>query len=55
MVELLLKGLDIKPIFVWGNEKCEQTHICHPLNPNKELGLKNTSRVFNEISPRFRP
>jgi hypothetical protein len=55
MVELLLKGLDIKPIFVWGNEKCEQTHIRHPLNPNKELVLKNMSTVFNEISPRFRP
>jgi hypothetical protein len=55
MVELLLKGLDIKPVFVWGNEKCEQTCIHHPLNPNRELVLKNMSMVFNEISPRFKP
>jgi hypothetical protein len=55
MVELLLKWLNIKPVFVWGNEKCEQTHICHPLNPNKKLVLKNMSRMFNEKSPRFRP
>jgi hypothetical protein len=51
----ILKGLDIKPVFVWGNQKCEQTCIRRPLNPNKELVLKNMSMVFNEISPRFRP
>jgi hypothetical protein len=33
MVELLLgEGVEIRPVFVWGGEKCESTCVCHPLN-----------------------
>ncbi len=56
MVELILgEGLDIQPIFVWGNETCEQTQIFNSLNPNRMLVFKKMNRVFSNISPRFKP
>ncbi len=41
-------------MFVWGGEKCESTHICHPLNKKRPLVLKNLDKAFQEISQRFR-
>ncbi len=56
MVELLLReGLDIQPIFVWVNEKCEQIQIFHSLNLNRMLVLKKMNRAFTNISPCFKP
>jgi hypothetical protein len=40
---------------VWARDKCEQTWIVHPLDLSKELVLKNMTRVWDEISPGFRP
>ncbi len=37
-------------MFVWGTEKCDVTHNRHPLNPNRELVLKNMNKVFSEIT-----
>lgn len=56
MVKFLLgEGLGFKPLFVWARDKCEQTRIAHPLDPNNELMLKNMTRVWDEISLGFRP
>jgi hypothetical protein len=55
MVQLVLgKGSKIKPMFVWGGEKCESIRVCHMLNKKRPLVLKNMDMVFQEISPRFR-
>jgi hypothetical protein len=55
MVEYLFRKVEgLKPMFLWGDEKCEHTHIHHPLNVNKELVLKNMKRVWEDISPTFR-
>jgi hypothetical protein len=41
MVELLLGGSSrLKPMFIWGNEKCDVTQSMHPLNVDRELVLK---------------
>jgi hypothetical protein len=35
MVQFLLDGvLGVKPMFIWGVEKCFEIGIAHPLNPN---------------------
>jgi hypothetical protein len=55
MVEYhLTKVESLKLMFLWGNEKCEHTHIRHPLNAKRELVLKNMKRVCDEVSPTFR-
>jgi hypothetical protein len=36
---------------MWGIEKCV---ILHPLNPSRNLMLKNMNIMFEEIGPRFR-
>jgi hypothetical protein len=55
MVKCLFRKVEgLKPMFLWGDEKCERTHICHPLNVNRELVLKNMKRVWEEINPTFR-
>jgi hypothetical protein len=55
MVSILLgEGLEIKLVFVWGSEKCQQTCDCHPLNKSQTLKLKNMDEFFKEISPRFK-
>jgi len=42
MMELLLgEGSNIKPMFVLGGERCEQTWVCHPMNQSRALMLKN--------------
>ncbi len=54
IVDLLLgEGSKIKPMFIWGVEKCEQIPISHPLNPRRQLMLKKTSKVFQEINSGF--
>jgi hypothetical protein len=50
---LLQNNLGLKPLFIWGNDKCDVTRSKHPLNPNKEFVLKTLSKVFSDISPRF--
>jgi hypothetical protein len=55
MVEYLLAKVEgLKLLFLWGNEKCEHTHICHPLNVERELVLKNMKRMWDEVSLTFR-
>ncbi len=55
MVQHLFVGVEgLNPWFVCRNEKCECTHIKHPLNRNWDLVLKNMKRVWDEVSPRFR-
>jgi hypothetical protein len=49
----LREGSKIKPMFIWGVEKCEQIPISHPLNPKQQLMLKKRSKVFQEISLGF--
>ncbi len=35
IVQFLLDGvLGVKPMFIWGVEKCFESSIAHPLNPN---------------------
>jgi hypothetical protein len=47
MVSLLLgEGLEIKLVFVWGSEKCQQTCNCHTLNKSQTLKLKNMDEFF---------
>ncbi len=54
-VSLLLgEGLEIKLVFVWGSEKCQQTCNFHPFNKSQTLKLKNMDKFFKEISLRFR-
>jgi hypothetical protein len=54
MVEYLFWKVEgLKLMFLWGDEKCEHTHICHPLNVNRELVLKNMKRVWEEINLTF--
>jgi hypothetical protein len=55
MIEYHLTKVEgLKLMFLWGNEKCEHTHIHHPLNVEKEFVLKNMKRVWDEVSPTFR-
>jgi hypothetical protein len=55
MVEYhLTKVKGLKLMFLWGDEKCEHTHICHSLNVEKELVLKNVKRVWDEVSLTFK-
>jgi len=55
MVDFLLQGkLGVKPLFIWGVEKCLETSICHPLRPEWDLVLKNMKIMWEETSPRFR-
>jgi hypothetical protein len=54
MVEYHLTKVEgLKLMFLRGNEKCEHTHIHHPLNAKKELVLKNMKRVWDEVNPTF--
>jgi hypothetical protein len=42
LVDFLLQdSSSLKPLFIWGNDKCDVTRSKHPLNPNRELVLKN--------------
>jgi hypothetical protein len=55
MVQHLFVGVkDLNPMFVWGNEKCECTHIRHPLNRDQDLVLRNMQKVWDEVSLGFR-
>jgi len=55
MIEYHLTKLEgLKLMFLWGNKKCEHTHICHPLNAKKEFVLKNMKKMRDEVSPTFR-
>ncbi len=55
MVDLLLGGLlKLKPMFIWGVEKCLDTCIPHPSNKDLSLVLKNMDKVWKEINPRFK-
>jgi hypothetical protein len=55
MVDLLLGGLlKLKPIFVWGVDKCLDTCIPHLSNKDLSLVLRNMDMVWKEINPRFR-
>jgi len=55
VVEFLFKKVEsLKPMFMWGDEICEHTHIHHPLNVNRELVLKSMKRIWEEISLTFR-
>jgi hypothetical protein len=49
-----LKVEGLKPMFLWGDEKCEHAHIRHPLNVNRELVLKIMKKVWEDISLTFR-
>ncbi len=40
---------------MWARDKCEQTWIVHPLDLSKELVLRNMTKVWDEISPGFKP
>ncbi len=40
-------------MFIWSNEKCDVTRNKHPLNPNKELVLKNMNIMFLEFNFEF--
>jgi hypothetical protein len=47
MVEYLFRIVEgLKPMFLWGDEKCEHTHICHPLNVSRELVLKKIRKRY---------
>jgi hypothetical protein len=55
MVQHLFAGVKgLNPMFVWGIEKCECTHIKHPFNRYRDLVLENMQRMWDEVSPRFR-
>jgi hypothetical protein len=54
MVDFLLqKTLGLKPLFIWGNDKCDVTQNKHSLNLNRELVLKKLNKVFSNISLGF--
>ncbi len=41
-------------MFLWGVNKCLNTHIAHPLNPHHMLVSKKMDKVWREIGIRFR-
>jgi hypothetical protein len=51
---LFVRVEGLNTLFVWGNEKCECTHIKHPLNRNYDLVMKNMQKMWDEVSPRYR-
>jgi hypothetical protein len=51
LIFLLQDNLGLKPLFIWGNDKCDVTRSKHPLNPNRKFVLKTLSKVFFDISP----
>jgi len=54
MVHFLLQdNSNLKPLFIWGNDKYDVTQSKHPLNPNKELVLKDMNKVFSDIGSGF--
>ncbi len=55
MVEFLLGGQSrLKPLFVWGVDKCLDTRIAHPQNPQHMLVLKHMDKVWREMNLGFR-
>jgi hypothetical protein len=50
---MFFKIRHLKPLFIWGNYKYDVTRSKHPLNPNKELVLKDMNKVLFEISLGF--
>jgi hypothetical protein len=54
MIEYHLTKIEgLKLMFLWGNEKCEHSHIRHPLNA-KQFVLKNMKIMWDEVNFTFR-
>ena len=49
IVDILLRGVSERPLFIWSRVDCVQTKISHPENPETMLVMKDLEKVYKRV------